>query len=129
MDDARRDSGRNRLEARIGKKDSRALVEVGTQETSSSCHEAGLPNRWGRSPIASARIVRNYHSCHATQFSFGLVRTLLSCQTKPLCKTPLFLEDLLSGADNGRDRLIRARSGLVSTEDYPRFQRGVCLGG
>jgi hypothetical protein len=32
-------------------------------------------------------------------------------------------------ADNGRDRLIRARSVLGSTEDYPRFQRGVYLGG
>src|SRR5438445_5764293 len=95
MDDARRDSGRNELEARVGKKGSRALVEVGTQETSSSCHEAGLPNRRGRSPIASARIVRNYHSCHAIQFTFRLVRTLLSCQTKPMRKIPLFLEHLL----------------------------------
>jgi hypothetical protein len=61
--------------------------------------------------------------------TFTRVRGHHLCHAKPLTKTPLFQENRLSGIENEGDRLIRARSGLGSTGDYPRFQRGVCLGG
>jgi hypothetical protein len=61
--------------------------------------------------------------------TFTRVRGHHSCHAKPLTKTPLFPEYQLSGIENGGDRLIRARTRLGSTGDYPRFQRGVCLGG
>ena len=38
-----------------------------------------------------------------------------------------FLEHLLSGMDNRRDRLIKAQSGLWSVRNYPRLQRGLSL--
>ena len=38
-------------------------------------------------------------------------------------RPPIFLEHFLSGDDNGRDRLIKAQSGLGSAGNYPRLQR------
>jgi hypothetical protein len=48
---------------------------------------------------------------------------------KTAAQDPLFLEESLSGIDNGRVLQIEAWSGLGSVEDYPRFQRGLCLAG
>jgi len=39
-----------------------------------------------------------------------------------VAKTPFFLEHLLSGTDNGRVKLIEARSGLGSVGNYRTFQ-------
>ena|SRR5712692_3636631 len=54
----------------------------------------------------------------------------VSCQAlmrreRQSLRPPIFLEHFLSGTDNGRNRLIKAQSGLGSIGDYPRLQRGL----
>jgi hypothetical protein len=46
---------------------------------------------------------------------------------KMAAQDPPFLDNSLSGIENGRVLLIEAWFGLGSVGDYPRFQRGVCL--
>ncbi len=69
----------------------------------------------GYSPELDLMFVQNLHSysCRATQFTFGLVRTLLSCHAKPLKHTPLFLTELLlSSRASRRETRFRAWFGL-----------------
>ena len=66
----------------------------------------------------------------STQFTFGGQSCLSTLATRGrVAKTSLFLEDSLSGTDNGRDRLIKAWSGLGSVGDFSRLQRESSLGG
>jgi hypothetical protein len=50
--------------------------------------------------------------CPSGEFSFGVLFGQSACASQNLCTIPPFLEDLLSGSDFGRDRLVRVQSWL-----------------